>query len=91
MPAAGTQLSGLTATLRPLVKFLPRGVQLVNPANGTPLASSALFAFGSGGISFPGGLDEIGIRYEGVGMFRLVQRGPDRRGFLALTGLEDGP
>jgi hypothetical protein len=91
LPAAGTQLAGLDATVRPYVKFLPLGVRLVNATTGAAMSSSPIFAFGTGGISFPAGAREIGIMDGGVGMFRLVQRGPDRHGFLALTGLQNAP
>lgn len=91
LPAAGTQLAALDATVIPYVKFLPLGVNLVNPTTGAAMTSSPIFAFGSGGISFPGGAREIGITDPAVGMFRLIQRGPDRHGFLALTGLQNAP
>lgn len=92
LPTAGTQLSALDpVSVRPFVKFLPLGVQLVNPNTGAAMTSSPIFAFGTGGISFPAGAREIGIMDPAVGMFRLVQRGPDGRGFLALTGLQNAP
>lgn len=91
LPTAGTQFSTLPATVRPHVRYLPLGVRLVNPATGAAMTSSPIFAFGSGGTSFPGGVREIGLSDPAVGMFRLVQRGPDRRGFLALTGLQNAP